>query len=194
MKQNLPLILFLLALGMFVGAALALWPQISGEKEPQITFNQPYTMLNQRAEIVTNQTFLGKPTLYFFGFTHCPDVCPTTLARLSGWLHQLPEAPQRLNVVFISVDPERDTPAVLAAYLQSFSPHITGLTGTPEELAKVAEQFMVYYAKVPFGDGTYTMDHSSMIILADAKGTFRGTISHEDDEPTALAKLRKLLK
>lgn len=163
-------------------------------EHPATTFTQPFGMTDQNGRAVTEKTFLGKPTLYFFGFTHCPDICPTTLGNISVWLNQLgPVNAAKLNVVFISVDPERDTPAALKTYLQAFSPQIVGLSGTPQQLAKMAKEFMVYYAKVPEANGDYTMNHSAMIIMADAQGTFQGTISHEDSEAAALAKLHRLL-
>lgn len=193
MKKLLPLAI--LALTACVLAALFLANRPSPQAPTaQISFTQPYTLTSHTGATVTPQTFLGKPTLYFFGFTHCPDVCPTTLSAIADWLTQLGPAAANLNVAFISVDPERDTPATLAPYVQAFSPHITGLSGTAEQLAAVAKQFMVYYAKVPQPDGTYTMSHSSMVLLADAHGTFQGTLDAHTPTPQAVARLKELLK
>lgn len=186
--------LLLVFAALIAGITIAYLAVNRTAQPPATTFTQPFTMTDQNGRQVTEKTFLGKPTLYFFGFTHCPDICPTTLGNISVWLHELgPETAAKLNVVFITVDPARDTPAVLKNYLQAFSPQIIALTGTPQQLEKLAKEFMVYYAKVPEANGGYTMNHSAMMLMADASGTFRGTISHEDDAATALAKLRKLI-
>lgn len=184
----------LLLIAVLAGVSIGYYAVSRPTEQPQTTFTQPFAMTNQNGQLVTEKTFLGRPTLYFFGFTHCPDICPTTLGNLSVWLDKIgPANAAKLNVVFISVDPERDTPAALKTYLQAFNPQIIGLSSTPEQLAKTAKQFMVYYAKVPEKNGDYTMNHSAMILMADTNGTFKGTISHEDDEATALAKIHKLI-
>ncbi|TKW60317.1 MAG: SCO family protein [Blastochloris viridis] len=169
-------------------------PQASHSAD--IHFTQPFTLTNMHSQTVTEKTFLGKPTLYFFGFTHCPDVCPTTLGAMAGWLKQLGDAQAaKLNVVFVSVDPSRDTPETLREYVTAFHPHIIGVTGTDEELKAVAKQFMVYYAKVPNSSdpNDYTMNHSSMILLADRNGTFVGTLDAHDPQAKAITTLKNLL-
>jgi protein SCO1 len=154
----------------------------------------PFALVNHRGERVTQDTFKGKPTAYFFGFTHCPEVCPTTLFEMSQHLKALGADGDRLNVVLVTVDPERDTPELLKTYLESFDLRIVALTGTPEELATAAKAFRISYRKVPTEGGDYTMDHSSSMIVTDARGEFVTLIDYHEDEATALAKLKRALK
>jgi protein SCO1 len=154
----------------------------------------PFSLVNHRGERVTQDTFKGKPTAYFFGFTHCPEVCPTTLFEMSQNLKALGPEADRLNVVFVTVDPERDTPDLLKTYLESFDPRIVALTGTPEEMAAAAKAYHVSYRKVPTEGGSYTMDHTASVILTDANGGFLSLIDYHEDEATTLAKLRRALK
>jgi protein SCO1 len=160
-----------------------------------ISFTQPFQLTDMYGKAVNETTFLGKPTLYFFGFTHCPDICPTTLGALAGWLKELGDAEAaKLNVVFVSVDPARDTPETLREYVTAFHPQLVGVTGTEDQLKAVARQFMVYYAKVPQEGADYTMNHSSMILMADVKGTFKGTLDAHDPQADAVAKLKDFVR
>jgi protein SCO1/2 len=129
----------------------------------------------------------------FFGFTHCPEVCPTTMAEMSTWFEQLGEEGSDLRGYFVSVDPERDTPAILGEYVSWVSDRITGITGTPEEIAKIAKAWGVYYEKVPLEGDDYTMDHTASVFLLDTKGEFQGTIAYGEDSTVAVQKLRNLL-
>lgn len=204
--------LILLALGLFT-AALAvigfylMWsndhqgatvPYIPASQASETKFTAPFTLTNQNGKTVTQATFLGKPTLYFFGFTHCPDICPTTLGTLTTWLNTLGTDASKLNIVFISIDPERDTPASLKQYLSGFHPQITGATGTPDQLKAMAKEFMVYYAKVPQptpqNPNDYTMSHSSMILMADKTGTFMGSLDAHTSDADAVSQLKTLIK
>jgi protein SCO1 len=153
----------------------------------------PFSLVNHRGERVTQDTFKGKPTAYFFGFTHCPEVCPTTLFEMTQRLKDLGPDAERLNVVFVSVDPERDTPDLLKTYLESFDPRIVALTGTPDEVAITARAFRIAYRKVPT-DGDYTMDHTSSVIVTDAKGELVSLIDYHEEAPSALAKLQRALR
>lgn len=137
--------------------------------------------------------WLGRPTMVFFGFTWCPDVCPTTLSDISGWLEELGADADRLNTVMISVDPERDTPAVLAAYLSNFDPRIIGLTGPIAEIERAAAGFRARFMKVP-QDGGYTMDHTAGVFLFRADGSFGGIIDYHEDRRFALPKIRRALR
>jgi protein SCO1/2 len=121
-------------------------------------------------------------------------VCPTTLFEMSQHLKDLGPDADRLNVVFVTVDPERDTPDLLKTYLESFDPRIVALTGTPEEMAAAATAYHVSYRKVPTEGGSYTMDHTASVILTDANGGFLSLIDYHEDEATTLAKLRRALK
>jgi protein SCO1 len=160
---------------------------------PRARIGGPFALVDHRRRPVTDRDFLGKPTLVFFGFTHCPDVCPTTLYELSNLLGQFKSDADRLNVLFITVDPERDTPEQLALYLSSFDPRITGLSGTSEGIAAAVDAYQAYSRKVPLKDGDYTMDHTAAIFMIDRKGQYVGTISHRETEAAMRAKLRRLL-
>jgi protein SCO1 len=135
----------------------------------------------------------GRPYLVFFGFTRCPEVCPTTLSDISTWLDALGPDGKEIKAVFISIDPERDTVTSLKDYLSSFNEQIIGLTGTPDQIAAVAKEYRVYYAKHPLKDGDYTMDHSAVIYLMDRQGRLAGTLTYGDSKDDAVAKLRRLL-
>ena len=128
----------------------------------------------------------------FFGFTHCPEVCPTTLFDLTRDLEALGADAAKLNVVFITVDPERDTPALMKTYLSSFDPRIVGLTGSDAEIAAAAKAYKVYYRKVPT-DSDYTMDHTATIFLMDSRGEFFGTSNFQEAEQTRRDKLKRLV-
>lgn len=144
-------------------------------------------------EVVGPEHWVGRPTIVFFGFTWCPDICPTTLANVSGWLDELGPAAVRLNVAFISVDPERDTPEVLADYLSAFHPQVEGYTGTPAELARAAEGFAVEYEKVWSG-AEYSMNHTAGVLLYRGEdGRFAGTIDPHEPAEFAEPKLRRIL-
>jgi protein SCO1/2 len=158
-----------------------------------IKIGGPFQLTDMSGQPVTEKSLRGKPTAVFFGFTYCPEVCPTTLTELTAWLKALGPDADKLNVVFITVDPERDTPAQLKAYLSNFDPRIQGFTGTPEAIAKTARAYRVYYQKVPLDGGGYTIDHSSAIYLFDAKGRFVSPIAYQAPPERALAQLRDLV-
>ena len=132
----------------------------------------PFQLTDQSGAVVTEQSLQGRPTLIFFGFTHCPDVCPTSLFEISEVLRAMGKDADSVNAYFISVDPERDNPATMKDYLSSFDPHLKGLTGDPEVLAKVLTEYRVYAKKVPLKDGDYTMDHTALVYLMDRNGRF----------------------
>ncbi|MBX9711583.1 MAG: SCO family protein [Xanthobacteraceae bacterium] len=132
----------------------------------------PFRLTDQAGQVVTEKNLQGRPTLIFFGFTHCPDVCPTSLFEMSEVLRAMGPDADRVNAYFISVDPERDTQGAMKDYLSSFDPHLKGLTGDPDAIAKVLAAYRVYAKKVPLKDGDYTMDHTALIYLMDRDGKF----------------------
>lgn len=150
-------------------------------------------LIDQKGRPFTAADLKGKPTAVFFGFTYCPEICPTTLVDIGRWMEGLGKDADKLNVVFVTVDPERDTQQQMALYLSSFDPRIRGVTGTPEEIAKMAKGFRVYYRKVPTGGGEYTMDHSSAVYLMDARGRFVEPIGYQEGLDRVLPKLRSLI-
>ncbi len=160
---------------------------------PDIKLGQPFALVDQNNAPITEAAMAGKPFVLFFGFTHCPEVCPTTLYELTGWFETLGDEAKDVGGFFVSVDPERDTPDVLKDYLSSF-PRITGLTGNPDEIEKLTSAWKIYAKKVPLDGGGYTMDHTASIFLVKADGSLMGTISYGESPETALAKLKRLAK
>lgn len=138
-------------------------------------------------------TIAGRPYALFFGFTHCPDICPTTLLQMSNLLRQLGSHADRLVIIFVTVDPERDTPEVLKGYLSSFDPRIIALTGTPSEIKSVAAAWKAVYDRIDEGNNTYTIAHSAHVYLMDRSGRQRGTSNFQEDEPVQLRKLQDLI-
>ncbi|WP_420960303.1 SCO family protein [Brucella sp. IR073] len=152
-----------------------------------------FNLIDHDGKPITEAAFAGHPTVLFFGFTHCPDVCPTTLYELAGLIDKLGDQGKDLRAFFISVDPERDTPEIMKAYTGNFTNRITGITGDPAEIAKVVAGWKVYARKVPLDDGGYTMDHTASLFLIDRNGRLKGTIAFEENPDTALEKLKNLV-
>src|ERR1700752_4247223 len=153
----------------------------------------PFQLTDQSGQPVTEQNLKGRPTLIFFGFTHCPDVCPTSLFEISEVLRAMGKDAVKVNAIFISVDPERDTPATMKDYLSSFDPHLEGLSGDPAETAKVITSYRVYAKKVPTKDGDYTMDHTALIYLMDRDGRFVSPFNLKRTPEEAAADLKRYL-
>jgi protein SCO1 len=153
----------------------------------------PFKLIDQDGQPFSDQDLKGKTFLVFFGFTHCPDVCPTTLFEISEVMRQLGPEADRTAALFISVDPERDTPQAMKDYLSSFDPHLRGLTGDAASLAAVAKSYRVYYKKVPLEGGDYTMDHTAIVYLMDKDGRFVSPFSMKRTAEVAAAELRKHL-
>jgi protein SCO1/2 len=153
----------------------------------------PFQLTDQSGQTVTEKEMQGRPTLIFFGFTHCPDVCPTSLFEMSEVLRAMGQDADRVNAYFISVDPERDTADAMKDYLSSFDPHLKGLTGPPEDLAKVISEYRVYAKKVPLKDGNYTMDHTALVYLMDREGKFVAPFNLKRTPDEAAADLKHYL-
>lgn len=153
----------------------------------------PFRLASANGGVVDSQDLAGKPYAVFFGFTRCPEVCPTTMAEMSAALTELGDEGKDLRVFFVTVDPERDTAEFLKDYLSSFDPRIEALVPTAEELATMARSFRAYYAKSPTSDGGYTMDHTATVFLMNRQGKLASTISYGEEQATRMAKLRKLL-
>jgi protein SCO1/2 len=137
----------------------------------------PFSLLNQDGKPVTERDFAGRPFLVFFGFTHCPDICPTTLFQISEMLGKMGDEGRDLRALFITVDPERDTPEVLKYYLSSFDDRIVGLTGDPVSVEAAIRAFRGFARKVPGKDGDYTMEHTAFVYLMGPDGNFLGTVN-----------------
>ena len=152
----------------------------------------PFALSTQTGTAATEKSLAGKPTLMFFGYTHCPDVCPATLFQVSELLRAMGPEPG-VNAVFVTVDPERDTPEVMKDYLSSFDPHIVGLTGSREAVDAMLKGYRVYAKKVPGKDGDYTMDHSALVYLMDKSGRFAASFNLDRPQPENIAQLRKMM-
>jgi protein SCO1 len=132
----------------------------------------PFHLVDQNGKPFSDQDMKGKPYLVFFGFTHCPDICPTTLFEMSQLMRKLGPDADRTGAVFITVDPGRDTPAIMKDYLASFDPHLRGLTGDQAAIDQAVKDYRVYAKKVPLQGGDYTMDHTAIVYLMDKDGQF----------------------
>ena len=179
---------------LVVGLVLMLWA-LGGLRTvaAPAAIGGPFQLADQTGQIVTEKSLQGRPTLIFFGFTHCPDVCPTSLFEISEVLRAMGEDADRVNAYFISVDPERDTDAAMKDYLSSFDSHLKGLTGDPDAVAKVISGFRVYARKVPLKDGNYTMDHTALIYLMDRDGHFVSPFNLKRTPEEAAADLKRYL-
>ena len=153
----------------------------------------PFRLVDQNGKTVTDADLKGKWSLVYFGYTHCPDACPTALNDIAIALDEL--GPQRTAVrpVFVTVDPERDTPEVLKSYVTAFDAPILALSGTPEKIAQAAKGYRVYYAKHPEAGGDYSMDHSSVIYVMDPEGRFTASFTQENSPEEIAERLKKLL-
>lgn len=156
-------------------------------------FGGPFNLTAPDGSTVTEKTLAGKPYAIFFGFTRCPDVCPTSLARMARLRKQLGPDGMKFNIVFVSVDPGHDKPVDLGNYVALFGTPIIGLTGTDAQLEQIKKGYGVYSAKVPQPGGDYTIDHTAAIYLMTANGEFSGTIDHQESDATALEKLKRLI-
>ena len=185
--------LLVLAAGALLGLAFRDTPKGAAGSLLGATIGGPFRLVDQDGRTVTEADFKGKWQLVFFGYTHCPDTCPTTLNEIALALDRLGTKRRQVGVVFITVDPERDTPAVLKAYLESFDAPVVALTGTQAEISQVAKEYHVYYARHPRPDGDYDMDHSAVVYVMDPEGRFTATFTPDNSPEEIAARLAKLL-
>ena len=198
MKMSVPRPL--LVLGAFVAglavcfaAVLLLLPGETPSFAQQSTVGGPFRLTDQDGKPISDDNFRGRPFLVFFGFTHCPDICPTTLFEVSEVMRKLGPDADKTAALFVTVDPERDTPGKLKDYLSSFDPHLVGLTGDPAAIAAVAKAYRVYSKKVPLDQGGYTMDHTAIVYLMDKSGRFVSPFSLKRTTDAAAADLRRYM-
>lgn len=189
-RAFIPLLAFSLGLvGITAAAFITLRPQSTSIGVPAV--GGPFTLVDQDGHTVTDKDFAGATHLVFFGFTHCPDVCPTTLQQISDVLAALGPKGKAMKMAFITVDPERDDPASLKAYLSSFDPRITGLTGTPEQIAATVKAYRAYARKVPDKNGEYVMEHTALVYVMDAQNHFLGALDISRPADQTAAELSK---
>ena len=178
---------------LLIGSAGFLWLSSTGSNPGGI--GGPFTLQDGAGKTVTDRDFRGKYMLVYFGYTFCPDVCPTTLNAVADAMEKLGPAAAQIRPLFVTIDPKRDSPAVVKQYAAAFGPMITGLTGTPEEIAQIAREYRVYYAEHRTGPGPddYSMDHSSILYLMDPKGDFVAPIRADQSGDEIAANLKKLI-
>ena len=179
----------LLAVGLL---GTGLWWETHSSSSAQI--GGPFRLIDGDGHGVTEAKLRGKASLVYFGYTHCPDACPTALQDMANALDKLTPAERaQVQVLFITVDPARDTPAVMQGYVTAFGPDIIGLTGSPGAVAQAAQEYRVYYARHDEKNGEYSMDHSNIIYLMDKRGRFARIFSPEDTPATIASELRDLV-
>ncbi len=180
---------------VLVGVGYMTWQ----EQKPgsnSITFAQiggPFTLVDHNGQPVDQTMFDNKPYALFFGFTHCPEICPTSLYEMAGWIEGLGAEADKMGFAFVTVNPERDTPEMLKDYVTVFSDKITGLTGSEEQVQATVKSYGVVAERVALEDDDYTMNHTASVFLMNADGTFRGTIAYGEDADVAQKKLSNLI-
>ena len=182
------------ATSLLLGLLIMLWALggVRGVPVPA-AIGGPFQLTDQSGTTVTDKSLQGRPSLIFFGFTHCPDVCPTSLFEITEVLRAMGKDADRVNAYFVSVDPERDSKEAMKDYLSSFDPHLKGLTGDPEAIAKMLTAYRVYAKKVPLKDGDYTMDHTALTYLMDRDGKFVAPFNLNRTPEEAAADLKRYL-
>ncbi|MFG1479497.1 SCO family protein [Xanthobacter sp. V4C-4] len=176
---------------ILVAAVTALVPGPAPSETTGAAVGGPFALVDQNGAPVTQAALKGKPTLIFFGFTHCPDVCPTALFEMSEIFGALGPDADKVQAFFVSVDPERDTPPIMKSYLSSFAPQLRALTGTPEAVDAMKKAYRVYSRKVPLTGGDYTMDHTAVVYLMDKNGTFVAPFNSKRPPADAAAELKR---
>jgi len=184
---------FLAGLVLFAGVVFFVSGNFSANGPGGSAIGGPFKLTDQDDKPITEAALKGRPSLIFFGYTHCPDVCPTTLFELSEVLRALGPDAGKTAVLFISVDPERDTPAVIKDYLSSFDTHLRGATGGDKAIEAVEKEYRVYAKKVPTKDGDYTMDHTALVYLMDKQGRFVAPFKLDRRPEESAAELRKYM-
>lgn len=174
--------IYLLSQGRSVGGSVI--------SDASITIGGPFTLTDHTGKRVTEADYAGRAHLVFFGFTYCPDICPTKLAETTAVLDGLGSDADKIDVLFITIDPERDTPQALADYVSVFHPRIIGLTGSQEEITSVARAYRAFFRRVPLDGGDYTMDHSTVVYLFDKAGDFVGPVAMDRDPAEVAEELR----
>lgn len=185
----------MLGLVLFFG-----WWQVDGPGAPESAGQRPmplssmaFSLIDHEGNQVGPNTMLGKASLVFFGFTYCPDVCPSTLIDIAGWLDEIDMAAQQLNVVFVTVDPERDTPEVMAEYVSNFHPAIRGWSGSLTQIRQMADSFRASFEKVQSGSDGYVLNHSASVFLFNPEGDFVSMIDIHEPREFAVPKIRRAL-
>lgn len=178
-----------------VAALGATWLYIyQPPKRPLGLYGQSFALNSTKGGVFTEKDLVGTPTLMFFGYTFCPDVCPTTLAETTAWREQLGLTPEQLRIVFVTVDPERDTLEAVKAYVEGFDPSIVGLVGDAAATEEVKTAFGVFSEKAGDVESEfYLVNHTALTFLLDKNGVFQSTVAYEEPQDTALGKVKRLV-
>jgi len=194
--KRLRLAIWVLALLALVGVGFGLTTLLTSlwtSPDQAVSVGGPFTLVDDSGKTVSDRDFRGKWMLVYFGYTHCPDVCPTVLTHMANALDELgPKTAADVAPLFITVDPDRDTPAVMHNYLSAFDVHIHGLSGSDDQVTAAEAEYRVYAAKHPEPDGSYSMDHSSIIYVMNPAGEFVANFTVETTVDAMAAKLRQL--
>ncbi len=193
-NSNIKNFFIIFGLLIFAVASITLFKSLNKSNlKNSIKLGEPFSLITQMNENVSEKIFLNKPTILFFGFTHCPEVCPTTLYEITSWINELGVKKENIQAIFITLDPKRDTYKVLNEYLSNFENLITGLTGPEENIIKLAKSWGVYRKVVNLDNEDYTIDHTATVFLLNKDGSINGTITYREPFEVALAKVKKLL-
>ena len=170
------------------------FPENKASSPKEFTIGSPFSLIDHRGMVITEKDFLGHPSALFFGFTHCPEVCPTTMSKLSILLDELGTKGDQIKVYFVTLDPDRDTPEVLMNYLSAFNERFIAITGNSNDVETLARSWKVYWKRTEISDGSYTFDHTASVLLLNSKSNFVGTIGWKEEAAVALEKLKRLAK
>ncbi|GIT90399.1 electron transporter SCO1/SenC [Jannaschia pagri] len=170
--------------------------QVMDNRTPAVVGTQlgePFSLTDHNGQTITEAAFTGRPSLLFFGFTHCPEICPTTVYDMETWLAEMDVGPEEIGGYFVTIDPERDTPEFLKAYLEGQTDRVIGITGEPDAVRDMARSWRVYFQRRELGDGDYTMDHYASVFVLNAAGEVVDLIPYASDPDEAKAKIRAVL-
>ena len=170
------------------------FPENKASSPKEFTIGSPFSLIDHRGMVITEKDFLGHPSALFFGFTHCPEVCPTTMSKLSILLDELGTKGDQIKVYFVTLDPDRDTPEVLMNYLSAFNERFIAITGNTNDVETLARSWKVYWKRTKTSDGGYTLAHTASVLLLNSKSNFVGTIGWKEEATVALEKLKRLAK
>lgn len=185
-------ILGLVALAVLVGPTLLGGHKPAASQQGEALIGGPFTLVDSTGKEVSDSAYRGRYMLVYFGFTHCPDICPTTLLMMNNALQKLGDLSRRIVPIFVTLDPERDTPEIVSTYVQNFSPNLVGLTGSAAQVKAAADAYKIYFKKVEAKDSAmdYMIDHSGFVYLMDPDGKYVAHFSHDTPEQAFVDGLR----
>lgn len=178
---------------VFLAGLIGVMVWVAADTPRSAPFDAKFSLIDDRGKKVDENIFKGSPSLVYFGYTHCPEVCPTTLLDVAGWLKELGPDGNRLKAYFFTIDPERDTPEVMHSYVTAITDRITGITGSEAEMQKVTRGWMIHATKLPGNDADYHMSHTTSLMLIGADGRLKGMLPYGASTEEALEKIRTSL-